>query len=84
MGYEAGYTATSTGDLTAVGYQALKDNTAHKNHTKIIIWGIGALLTLPLALLEYSISCAANRGAVITLFAQRTHDDIKRIIKRDQ
>ena len=65
-------------------YRALKKGNLGRNPVKFMIWSIGTLLVLPVALVEYSLSCLTRQGAVLTLFAQKSTNDNMRNQQSDQ
>ena len=53
-------------------YQLLKKRSGFAETTKLVLWLIIALLTLPFAMIEFVISCAINKGASAIVFAHKT------------
>ena len=53
-------------------YQLLKKRSGFAETTKLVLWLIIALLTLPFAMIEFVISCVFNKGASAIVFAHKT------------
>ena len=55
-------------------YQLLKKRSGFKQHLKLIFWTVVAGLILPLALLEFALSCLFKKGASVIIFACKSTD----------
>lgn len=53
-------------------YQLLKHSPGILNKFKLGMWALIALLILPLAILEFIVSCFVQKGATIKIFAQKS------------
>lgn len=53
-------------------YQLLKKRSGLAENSKLVLWLVVALLTLPFAMVEFVVSCMLNRGASAIVFAHKT------------